>query len=161
MTLPGDAAEAARASTWTPSGVDAPSTPPIDAAAAPPVGDVGLPDDDRGGLDAAFDDVTGGSACLPSVAGCDPVHNTGCDPLEQCDVSSLATGTLTGQCVFGGGAVGDACTASIVSESCAPQSTCVAGECRQLCFCDADCPKQQCCSDSSGPGGFNLCRACP
>lgn len=54
-----------------------------------------------------------------------------------------------------------ACTASFFSESCPPKSTCVDGGCRELCFCDADCPAGQCCSDTSGPPGFTLCRPCP
>jgi hypothetical protein len=53
------------------------------------------------------------------------------------------------------------CLSTIVTESCPPMFTCVGGSCRQLCFCNGDCPIGQCCSDMSGPPGFTLCRPCP
>lgn len=120
---------------------------------------VALPDDspapsvDDASLDA--DD------CDPSVLVCDPVHNTGCNPLQQCDVNPTQTTTPAGLCVFNGGATDAAmCTSSIVSESCAPGMTCVRGACQSLCFCDSDCPVGHCCSDTSGPAGFLLCQSC-
>jgi hypothetical protein len=147
------------------SGDDAASTPAGDEAAMPagdvrsPSGDA--PSGDAGGFDSAPDDVAQTGACSSTVAVCDPVHNTGCNPLQQCDVNPLQATVPTGQCVFGGGVDAGGCTASFVNESCAPKSTCVDGGCRQLCFCNADCPPGQCCSDTSGPPGFTLCRPCP
>ncbi len=108
------------------------------------------------------DGVAEGGACSAAVAVCDPVHNTGCNPLQQCDVDTTQTSTPTGLCLFNSSTEGGgACTMSIVSESCAPKQTCVGGACKALCFCSADCPTGQCCSDTSGPQGFTLCGACP
>jgi hypothetical protein len=108
------------------------------------------------------DGVVEGGACVAAVAVCDPVHNTGCNPLQQCDVDTLQTLTPTGLCVFNSGSEGGgACTMTFVSESCAPKQTCASGVCRALCFCNADCPIGQCCSDASGPRGFTLCGTCP
>jgi hypothetical protein len=119
-------------------------------------------DDDAGDLDAVFGGDAEEGGCSSTVAVCDPIHNTGCNVLQQCDVNTLVTSPPTGLCVFNSGSTeGGACIASIVSESCSPKSTCVDGVCRQLCFCNADCPAGQCCSDTSGPPGFTLCRPCP
>jgi hypothetical protein len=118
------------------------------------------------GDDSAADDVSNGddapSGCGPTIAVCNPIHNTGCNPLQQCDVDTTQTMAPTGVCVFNSGAdAGGPCTTSIFTESCAPQSTCVSGACRALCFCDTDCPVGDCCSDTSGPAGFTLCQKCP
>jgi hypothetical protein len=140
-------ADRAPALMTTTPGDDGGSTMPVDdAAEAPP--------------DAGLDDATEGG-CSSTVAVCDPVHNTGCNPLQQCDVNPLQTNMPTGQCVLGGSMDAGLCIASIFTESCAPGSTCVDGGCRQLCFCNADCAPGQCCSDTSGPPGFTLCRPCP
>ena len=120
-----------------------------------------------GGDDASFgdegsfgDDAAGG--CGATIAVCDPVHDTGCNPLQQCDVDTTQKATPTGVCVFNSGVDGSAsCTTSIFTESCPPHSTCVNGDCRAVCFCKADCPVGQCCSDTSGPTGFTLCQPCP
>jgi hypothetical protein len=121
---------------------------------APPQGDA---------RDASTPDaVVEGGACAATVAVCDPVKNTGCNPLQQCDVDTTQTSRPTGLCVFNSGSEGGgACTMSFVSESCPPQHTCVSGACRALCFCNGDCPAGQCCSDTSGPHGFTLCGPCP
>ncbi len=146
----------------TTTGDDATSTSPAGGAAGATPEDGGAAaGDDGGGLDAAFDDVPASGRCAPPVAVCDPVHNTGCNAFQQCDVDPLQTTTRTGQCVFGAGMDASVCTASIFTESCPPKSTCVDGGCRQICFCSADCPVGQCCSDTSGPPGFGLCRPCP
>jgi hypothetical protein len=101
-------------------------------------------------------------ACGRTVAVCDPVENTGCNPFQQCDVDSTQTVTPTGVCVFNNGPTdGGPCTSSVFSETCPPHFTCSAAECRPLCACDADCPAGQCCSDATGPAGFLLCQACP
>jgi hypothetical protein len=130
---------------------------------AGPPGDVAMPGDAAGTDDASTpDEASGDGGCTATVAVCDPVHNTGCNPLQQCDVDTTQTSTPTGLCVFNSGSEGGgACTMSIVSESCAPENTCVSGACRALCVCDADCPIGQCCSDTSGPPGFTLCKDCP
>ncbi len=119
-------------------------------------GNDGVPSsDDASGDDGSFDNTTEGGSCAAAVAVCNPVHNTGCNPLQQCDVDVSQTTTPTGLCVFNGGAPDTGpCSASVVNESCAPRFTCLSGSCRELCFCDADCPAGQCCSDTSGPHGF-------
>jgi hypothetical protein len=117
--------------------------------------------DDSGGDDTSNGDDAS-SGCGPTVAICDPVHNTGCNPLQQCDVDTTQTMTPTGVCVFNSGAdAGGPCTTSIFTESCPPEATCVSGACRAVCFCDTDCPAGDCCSDTSGPAGFTLCQKCP
>jgi hypothetical protein len=144
------------------SSADDASPPPADDSSPPPPDDGGPGDDAEGGgdSDGPPDDAAGSGSCSGTVAVCDPIHNTGCNPLQQCDVDPLETSTPTGLCVFGAMEAG-VCASSIVSESCPPKSTCVDGGCRQLCFCNADCPVGQCCSDTSGPPGFILCRTCP
>jgi hypothetical protein len=118
--------------------------------------------DEASGDDGSSGNTSEGGACAAAVAVCNPVHNTGCNPLQQCDVDVSQTTTPTGLCVFNGGAPDTGpCSASIVNESCAPRFTCLGGSCRELCFCDADCPAGQCCSDTSGPHGFTLCQPCP
>jgi hypothetical protein len=140
-----------------------------DSGSAPPSGDApGGGELDGGGSDAALDDSTDASCAVmvAMVMGCDPVRNTGCNPFQQCDIAPPQTtlggmgSMLAGQCVFGAAEAG-VCTSSILSESCPPKSTCVDGGCQKLCFCNADCPVGQCCSDRSGPSGFSLCGACP
>ena len=118
------------------------------------------------GGDSAGDDVAIGddasSGCGLTIAVCNPIHNTGCNALQQCDVDTTQTMTPTGVCVFNSGAdAAGPCTTSVFTESCAPQSTCVSGACRALCACDTDCPAGDCCSDTSGPAGFTLCQKCP
>lgn len=141
-----------------PTGDDVTASPEPDGT-APPGDDGGPAGDDGGGLDAGAGDGPVSGNCAATVPVCDPVHNTGCNPFQQCDVDPLQSAP-TGLCLFGAMEAG-VCTSSIVSESCPPRSTCVDGGCRQLCFCNADCPVGQCCSDHSGPSGFTLCRTCP
>jgi hypothetical protein len=132
---------------------------------------VGAGDDDSPGdatppseaSDASTPDaVVESGPCAAVVAVCDPVHDTGCNPLQQCDVDTSQTSTPTGICVFNSSSeAGGSCTMTFVSESCAPKHTCASGVCRAVCFCNADCPSGQCCSDTSGPRGFTLCQTCP
>lgn len=134
-----------------------------DATGAASDDGTGATGDDGGGDDA--DDFASDAGCTSTVAVCNPVHNTGCNPLQQCDVNPTppTPGMPTGNCVFGSGSdagAAGACTMSVFTESCAAGSTCVDGGCRQVCFCNADCPTGQCCSDTSGPAGFTLCGAC-
>ncbi len=136
-----------------PSGDDATMVaPPDDATVGPSGDDAGSFGDDGG---------EGDGGCALTVAVCDPIHNTGCDPLHQCDVNTLVPTPPTGLCVFGGTTDAGACTSSLLNETCEPGSTCVDGGCRQLCACNGDCPAGECCSDTSGPPGFTMCRACP
>jgi hypothetical protein len=120
-------------------------------------------DDLEGGVgdfDSALDDLPDGG-CSSTAAVCDPVHNTGCNPFQQCDVDPSQASTPTGLCLFGGGTDAGTCLATIFTESCPAKSTCVDGGCRTLCFCNGDCPVGECCSDRSGPPGFTMCGGCP
>jgi hypothetical protein len=137
-----------------------------DATLAATDGATQVAGDGGAGDDSAGDDVANGdgasSGCGLTIAVCNPIHNTGCNALQQCDVDTTQTTTPTGVCVFNSGAdAAGPCTTSVFTESCAPQSTCVSGACRALCACDADCPAGDCCSDTSGPAGFTLCQKCP
>ncbi|MET0285212.1 MAG: hypothetical protein ABW352_12110 [Polyangiales bacterium] len=88
------------------------------------------------------------------------MRNTGCPPLMQCDIETSAA-TPTGRCVFYSNPDGGQCTSSFVNVGCPAQNTCVAGTCRKMCYCDADCAQGETCSDSSGPGpagAFKLCQ---
>ncbi|HEX4478120.1 MAG TPA: hypothetical protein VH142_23710 [Polyangiaceae bacterium] len=133
--------------------------------------------------DASSGVSTGGVASVPSSDGsvgtagssegcqpptpaavCDPVKNIGClIPLSFCDIDPTQS-TPSGRCVFPTSpAPGDAgaCAVAVLSESCAPLSTCVNGACRRLCYCDSDCPVGSCCTDPApGPRAFRLCAPC-
>jgi hypothetical protein len=120
--------------------------------------------DDAAGDDAVAGDDAAGGTCGRTIPVCDPVHNTGCNPFQQCDVDPSQMTTPTGLCLFYSGSDASApgaCMTTLITETCPAKSTCVSGACRALCFCDSDCPASQCCSDTSGPPGFRLCRACP
>jgi hypothetical protein len=101
-----------------------------------------------------------GASCTPTAAVCDPVHNTGCNPLQQCDVDPTQTQTPTGLCLFYSSADAATCLATAFTESCAQGSTCVGGACRAVCYCDSDCPVGQCCPGTSHAGPFRLCESC-
>ena len=117
---------------------------------------------DGGSTLGVIDGDTDAASCQQTGVTCNPVRNTGCNPFQQCDVDTSQTKTPTGICVFNNGSDGGtSCSSSVLAESCPPQSTCVSGGCRTLCFCGADCPVGECCSDTSGPAGFTLCRPCP
>jgi hypothetical protein len=132
-----------------------------DAEASTATGDDANSSPGDGGDASTPEGSVGDAACVATVAVCDPVHNTGCNPLQQCDVDTTQMSTPTGLCLFNSGVVdGGVCIMSIVSEACPPHQTCVGSACKTLCFCDADCPTGQCCSDTSGPRGFTLCGVC-
>jgi hypothetical protein len=141
-------------------GTDDATIATIDApVGAPPLGDDASTD--VASLPLTDDDAGSAGGCAPMVAICNPVHDTGCNPLQQCDVDTSQK-TPTGICVFNSGSEGGApCMMTIFTESCPAQSTCVNGACRALCFCDTDCPTGSCCTDTSGPAGFTLCEKCP
>jgi hypothetical protein len=153
-----DAGSAAQASTGAFDG----TTPISVADAGAAQGDDAFVGPDPGfGDDGSSGGAEGGGACQETVAVCDPVHNTGCNPLQQCDVDPTQTMTATGLCLFYSASDAASCTATAFTESCPARSTCVTGSCKALCFCDSDCPAGQCCSDTSGPTGFTLCATCP
>ena len=82
---------------------------PVDATTVPSGGDTN--GDDAPGGDASADDApngetTDGGACSGTVAVCNPVRNTGCNALQQCDVDPSQATTPTGLCVFGSAAEG-------------------------------------------------------
>ncbi len=96
----------------------------------------------------------GGSMCKPAqaVAVCDPVANTGCDFLLQCDIDSDAK-TQAGRCVFWTLSLAS-CSANALTETCDPKNTCVKGQCKALCYCDKDCPSgTKCTGTVPGPAG--------
>lgn len=136
--------------------------PTGDAAPGASAGGVAVVPSNDGSVEMA-----GGSAgCQPPApaAVCDPVKNVGCLlPLSFCDIDPTQS-TPSGRCVFPTTpAPGDAgaCTVAVLSESCAPLSTCVNGACRRLCYCDSDCPVGACCTDPApGPRAFKLCAPC-
>lgn len=126
-----------------------------DARATPPPVDAGF--------DAALPGADAAIACEPlaPVATCDPVRNTGCPPLTQCDIDSEQT-VPTGRCVFAG-VEAEQCSSSFVSNSCPAQFTCAQSTCRKMCYCDNDCNLGECCRADSAPGpvgAFRLCQAC-
>jgi hypothetical protein len=143
---------------------DGPSSPGDDAPVASDDSGGGPGADDADDADGASTTPDGGAAskaCDAAVAVCDPVHNTGCNGLQQCDVNPSVTAMPTGNCVFYSGSDGGgACTMTPISESCPPGSTCVSGACRSVCLCNTDCPTGQCCSEPSGAQGFTLCAPC-
>jgi hypothetical protein len=145
----------------TSSADDGASPPPADDATTVPPGDDASGEEDASTGDETAGETSDGKACSGTVAVCDPIHDTGCNGLQQCDVDTSQATTPTGLCLFASPAEGGPCTSTLFTESCAPRSTCVSGTCRELCFCDADCPAGQCCSDTSGPAGFALCQPCP
>jgi hypothetical protein len=158
---------------YVPSPSDAStSTGALDASAEdgspPPAGEASTQDEpgvlDDGLLDSSGFDDAQASTCsdaASAIAVCDPIHDTGCNPFQQCDVDPSQTTTPAGLCLFYSAADGGACSATVFTETCPARSTCVGGACRTLCACAGDCPAGECCSDTSGPPGFTLCAPCP
>jgi hypothetical protein len=115
---------------------------------------------------------TGGSgagSCQPATPpmGCDPVNNIGClVPFSFCDIER-SQAVATGKCVFPWSSTpppldGGSCFMDAMSSTCTPTSTCVDGSCREICYCDSDCPGGQCCTEPA-PGSsttFKLCTPC-
>jgi hypothetical protein len=162
----GDASARTDAADATTSGEDAPGADDgggaSDALGADDAGDSRGPALDGAGGDGGPGGSPDDASCTGTVPVCDPIHNTGCATFQQCDVDPSQPNNPAGLCLFHSApAEGGACLQTVVSETCDAQATCVAGTCRTLCFCNADCPTGQCCSDTSGPKGFRLCATCP
>ncbi len=102
-----------------------------------------------------------GSGCdAPDDLDCDPVSGDGCLPfLEQCIVDP-ASSEPAATCVLGGIQLDDTCTQDEFSTDCPPQYTCVMGQCRKYCYCDADCDLGTACKDPSGEGGSTVFKLC-
>lgn len=113
--------------------------------------------------DAAADATSDGDGCSPPVnpLSCDPVGGAGCPVLQQCDIDTTVLPAATGHCVFTTMDDAGTCNFTILSESCPSQSTCVAGACKRICYCNADCSAGECCGGTPPGAGFNYCTPCP
>jgi hypothetical protein len=77
----------------------------------------------------------------------------------QCVVDPSASQPAA-YCSFSGAPLAMGCTQDALSTTCPPQHTCVAGECREYCYCDADCANGMACADPSGQGGSDAFKLC-
>lgn len=126
---------------------------------------VGARDSSDDVVDGAPDDA--GSPPRPAPASCtapagllcDPVSNAGCLPLTQCVIDPNAS-TAAAHCVIASFSLDPACTQDLLSTSCPPEHTCIAGQCREYCYCDADCDDGATCDDPSGQGGSDAFKLC-
>jgi hypothetical protein len=103
-----------------------------------------------------------GTSCQPpDVTGCNPVTNEGClaELGQHCALDPLQP-TPTGYCIFTAPMDAGVCLNTGLTESCPPMTACLDGECRSLCFCDADCEEEKCCAEPIGTTGFNVCGDC-
>lgn len=161
---------ATRATTEEDDGADPAASPePADATAglqpaAPSDVDSSAIDEDGvpDGIQAGISSADAGTLPAPKPAQsctappgllCDPVANTGCLPLMQCITEPNGAAA---QCVFSGVPLGATCTQDALSTTCPPGRACVAGECREYCYCDADCEGGGECAGSS-PDVVRLC----
>ena len=154
---PGDAAAedaAEDAATEDATAEDGAAEDAAEDAAAALDGAIPAPD----GATQARPDASVASCAPPLDLACDPVSGEGCLLLMQClaDPSSSAPAAL---CVFGGIQLGMTCTQDALSTNCPPQHTCVMGQCRKYCYCDADCDNGAACAEPSGAGStrFRVC----
>ena len=99
------------------------------------------------------------SCQAPANLECDPVSGEGCFPLMQCVVDPTSTKPAA-YCLFSGLLLDVTCLQDDISTNCPPQFTCVMGECRKYCYCDADCDDGAPCSDASGEGGSDAFKIC-
>jgi hypothetical protein len=94
----------------------------------------------------------------PPDLACDPVSGEGCLLFMQClaDPSSSAPAAY---CVLSGIQLLETCEQGVLSTDCPPRHTCVMGQCRQYCYCDADCDHGAACGEPSSEGSarFRLC----
>jgi hypothetical protein len=111
-------------------------------------------------VDAALPVPSDAASCTPpSGLECDPVSGEGCLPLMQCLVDP-ASSTPAAYCVFSGLLLDVSCVQDELSTNCPPQYTCVQGECRKYCYCDADCDDGAACADPSAEGGSDAFKLC-
>jgi hypothetical protein len=110
-------------------------------------------------LDAAAPDASQCNTPLNPLS-CDPVHGTGCDFLQQCDID-IDLPSLDARCVFSTPDDAGTCSSTIFSQSCPPPSTCAQGSCHTICLCDADCKSGEYCTPTNGATGFSYCGAGP
>jgi hypothetical protein len=90
---------------------------------------------------------------------CEPVSGTGCLPLMQCVVDPNASAAAA-YCLFSAAPLAMGCTQDPLGTSCPPRHTCIAGECREYCYCDSDCQSGTACTDPSGQGGSDAFKLC-
>jgi hypothetical protein len=90
---------------------------------------------------------------------CEPVSGTGCLPLMQCVVDPNAS-VAAAYCLFSNAPLAMGCTQDPLGTSCPPRHTCIAGECREYCYCDSDCQSGTACTDPSGQGGSDAFKLC-
>jgi hypothetical protein len=125
--------------------------------------DSAAPDSGDGSADSGTPD-SGAECAALDAAQCNPVTNEGCPASLQMQCAVSFDAPLTGYCIFNSGgpppALGGACLNTVITESCPPKSTCVAEQCRKLCFCDSDCEAGQCCTEPLQSTGFKVCGDC-
>jgi hypothetical protein len=117
--------------------------------------------DDAGRRDGGSTlDGGGANMCMPAKAldVCDPVKNTGC--LIQCDLDPAATTAQAGRCVGYFPPILGPCSPGADPSACTGTNTCVAGACRKMCYCDADCESGTKCTDAvpGAAGPVKLCK---
>jgi hypothetical protein len=130
------------------------SEPPSDSVEVDRIDEDGRPDDIQTGsasADASAPPPSESCAPPPGLL-CDPVANTGCLPLMQC-IADPSGGVETAHCVFAGVPLGTACTRDALSTTCPPGQACILGQCREYCYCDADCEAGECGNQAT----FGLC----
>lgn len=107
--------------------------------------------------------VDAGSAmatcAAPAGLICEPVSGTGCLPLMQCVVDPNASAAAA-YCLFSNAPLAMGCTQDPLGTSCPPHHTCIAGECREYCYCDADCESGTPCTEPSDQGGSDAFKLC-
>lgn len=139
-----------------------------DAAGEAAAGDATVGDGATAARDGAVPARDGATKARPDalIANCDPPPDLACDPvsgegcllLMQC-LADPSSSTPAAYCVFGGVQLDVTCTQDSLSTDCPAQHTCVMGQCRKYCYCDADCDNGAACVDPSGAGStrFRVC----
>jgi hypothetical protein len=113
---------------------------------------------DAGSADAGKADA--GNKCGPdkALAMCDPVKNTGCTLVWQCDLNTAGT-AQAGRCVLFNPLSLGGCGADDLSTTCAGGSACISNACQQLCYCDSDCDMGKKCKGTA-PGAAGPVKFC-
>jgi hypothetical protein len=114
---------------------------------------------EEGGATPAAPDAPSASCTAPAGLICEPVSGTGCLPLMQCVVDPNASAAAA-YCLFSGAPLDMTCTQDPLGTTCPPQHTCIAGECREYCYCDSDCQSGTACTDPSGQSGSDAFKLC-